>query len=280
MTWIIIPLLSAILALFSLMLSDKERKWPFKFSIFLILLLNIAIVINNHSEFTKKELVREIVLEKLNKNTTRFIDLISDALFCATDGWWPSNQDEFFSFKTANIISNELNIKNKARFRVDDLRWYQAFNKEANNIDSIYNHLLSSFGNYLESDLIILLIKFKDSRLIMLSKTITKITQIDEKYSFARVPLLAWQQEKVIEKDLIILNKLYKYLRNELHSREIYLHEDWLKPIVDEGKKYFGMDRFDKTDLLNFRNQNPDAPNPMRFGKGDPRKNKLEDTSE
>jgi hypothetical protein len=53
--------------------------------------------------------IEELTYKELSQHTFRFLSRISEMILYASDGWLPTNQTEFFSRRSVELICLELN---------------------------------------------------------------------------------------------------------------------------------------------------------------------------
>lgn len=115
-----------------------------------------------YQSWKKDRAVQKYDYSRLEKITRDMFNMISAMIQYASDGWLPSNDDEFFSERTAIIISRNLNIQTKAPV-YSERNWLEWMLVEADHAHKEFNDYITVSRSSLDAELFQSLIDFNSS---------------------------------------------------------------------------------------------------------------------
>ena len=95
-------------SLLPIFVSKIEKKGLAILCACVIIIISVLNAIEQYKTQIMNKEMREYAYDNLYDDTNRIVMLLSQMIFYATDEWSPTNQEEFFSQRTANIICGEL----------------------------------------------------------------------------------------------------------------------------------------------------------------------------
>jgi hypothetical protein len=101
-----IQLLAGIISIITLVLSKPDKKILAYVCAFMI---GVSMFLNVYRELSTERTaygIQYLAYEKLSSHTHRFLNIISTMIEVASDGWLPSNKNEFFSKRSIDLICN------------------------------------------------------------------------------------------------------------------------------------------------------------------------------
>ncbi len=275
MNWIV-PFISAVAAILLLYLSEPKRR---KLAFITAILIIIPFGWQAYKEYTAEETLRErqiIAIKKLSGHTDGFLNIISDIIFKATDGWLPKNEEEFFSAKTADLICRELNI-DKAAPIFPEITWRKLIAKETQGYKVALGEIMKGYGTELDAEIVNRISAVEGSILLSYPKNTVSSPKIDSLLGVKRPPLLCWGLEPLVADSLKEIFSLYEVIIKTEEDLKIVKHRDWLKFPIPHDRYKIGEDRFGPEDLKAWYKKYPNSPGPITFSKGSPDKGALPD---
>ena len=111
---LLVPILACIGALLALYASKPDHLKIAHLAAFCMVFLTAWRSYDTYQGWKKERAVQSYDYSRIEKTTRDMFHMISAMIQNASDGWLPSNDDEFFSERTATLISRNLNIQKQA----------------------------------------------------------------------------------------------------------------------------------------------------------------------
>ena len=179
---------------------------------------------------------------------------MSQIVVQATDKWLPTNDDEFFSARTSNLICNRLNTEARAPV-VPHRSWLTWIGERTGKIEKELDLALLEHAWALDADLLLAIVKVKKSYLIWIPRGMVNVRNWDRRQGYQRPPLLCPGLEHQIEESLSELRSLYNQLWRITEAKRFPM------PIKGHNlKNRIGKARFSGEDLAKWIQDHPFAP--------------------
>jgi hypothetical protein len=219
MEWIF-PIVAAIVAVLTLILAQPSNKWLAGLTVFLILGLGGWQAYNAYqNRRTHLEISSEID-RVLYRQTRQYLTVLRDMIFYSSDGWLPSNEDEFFSRKTANLICNSLNINLEAPV-LPKRTWRQWIAQISEKYRKELTGLFQNYAQSLNPELLNLIREVSGSNFRLWSAHIVLASAVDRQLGIMRRPTFCPGIEPLVEGDLGKIRALYIFVRrNETDNQK------------------------------------------------------------
>jgi hypothetical protein len=168
-----------------------------------------------------REELQKYVYRDLETATRNLLGLMSSITVAASDGWLPSNEEEFFSTQTERLMCQHLNIEATAPI-LPERTWLTWITEQTKEAQDKYTALFNAHASVLDDELINALTSVKDSWFLKWPSKRVSLAYEDRQRRFQRLPLLLCvvaENEK--EKDLSIypLRTLYQVLWRRTGSK-------------------------------------------------------------
>ena len=148
MAWIFIPLLTCLAAIVALVASKPENKRSAIFCVCLLVILAVLDASNRYDSKRKGEEIQTVAYERLSLYNSRFLGLLSIMIEEASDGWLPTNEEEFFSRKSVDLICGKLNAQGIAPV-IPEQSWSHWFARQSSEYQKNLGIVLGNFSPYL-----------------------------------------------------------------------------------------------------------------------------------
>ena len=249
MTWAI-PLITCLASIITLYSSKPKIKLLAFLSVFFTVILGLFQSYESYKTYKINQSVKRYVYSKLENSSKELIILIRSINFQSTDGWIPYNDEDFFSYKTADNICNHLNLGKKAPiFPQQD--WISYITQITQKIKSELSGIIDSYPAYLDIDTIIAIDEMKSS--FILNWPIQRKSLILYENSVKKdvmPPVMCFGFEKNMEKSLQSLRHLYD-LSIKKTEKKHFQHDN------GEYKNSTGIARFSEDELEKWVTENP-----------------------
>jgi len=147
--WWFIPLFSGVLTIVALFTAKPERKRVAV--VYAVCVFSFALLqtYSSYQDQENKRAILRFAYKRLSDETYKFLHLIDAMIEDATTRWLPSNDDEFFSMRSAELICKRLNIEKPARV-TPRRSWLQYLSNEAGRYKDSINGLVNAHGPQLD----------------------------------------------------------------------------------------------------------------------------------
>lgn len=220
------------------------------------------------TEHTTEKIKKETQIHFIRKiagTTDSFLDLISDMIFYGSDGWLPTNENEFFSQRTANLICNELNIDIPLPTYEGPARQNIAYIAKQYR-DTLSQALSESYGALeIETLQKVHAVESKNYLISIMEQT-PAVHQFTNQHKLEMAPLLCWGMEPSIEQSLQDLMALTEEIKKEEKRLGITKKREWL--VFQKDHSHLGDNRFTPEALKEWRGEHPSGLPPMIMHEG------------
>ncbi len=210
------------------------------------------------------------VIDQLSKRVNAFLSVLSDAAVRGADEFIPDTDEKFFSLDMSNLICREINVWESKPVAPGFLA--ESIAHEARKFGVEIGLMVDAHADHMPIAILEAVTRVKSGSGIGTLQTAAMSHPVDKKYGITRAPLLCWGFEPLVADLLSDVHKLVQSLREARRKYGIEMTEEWLNYPDNYLRKFRGLNRFGPEALAAFRIQNPGAPGPGMFGKGDPNK--------
>ncbi|MBC2717776.1 MAG: hypothetical protein HF978_20935 [Desulfobacteraceae bacterium] len=246
MNWSL-SLIAGLAASLSLFLSKPEKRILAWITVCLVLIPSGWQAHDTYQrEKTESELRKHLTI-KISRQTRGFLVLVRDMIYFSSDGWLPKTEDEFFSFTSADLICNHLNLDKIAPV-LPERTWRRWIPKKTAEYKESLNKLLTDYSKIMGADLIEKIATAERSSFLgVYTRYLIVLEPIDKKLGVKRPPLFLPGGEKSFEKELKIIQSMYHAVRDLEKNSDFKNNWDFLRMDTSNRwpKKLLGNDRFD-----------------------------------
>lgn len=214
-------------------------------------LITIVGIWQAYHQYSSQRTLIEIeahVYEKLSLHTSRFLGVVSSMILRSSDGWLPSNEDEFFSRRSVDFICSGLNINASAPF-IPKQSWLQVIVVTTQDYHNVLDSILRDYASQLNGGLVRAVSAVERSMLLTFPRQRMELSRIDQQKGWQRAPLLCYGLEELFEESFTNLHVLYREIRKGEDKFQLRKSEDWRALPLPKDVSQVGVDRFFLQDL-------------------------------
>jgi hypothetical protein len=176
----------------------------------------IALALAVTHEIRNREIRRQatrIALTRTTQTINDLVHLLVQQVKAASDGFTPSNFDELFSNRAAEIISFHLNISKEAPI-VPRRTWRVYLTESAQKFQREVRQILNERSEYLPNRIIEPLAELGNSFFVEIYARMEVIRQVDQQEDFHRLPILALEGTAFTQ-NLELVHQVIKLVNGE-----------------------------------------------------------------
>lgn len=133
--------------------------------------------------------IQAYVYEELSLRTSRYLTILGQMIAEASDGWIPSNLEEFFSTKSVNLMCRWLNAEGKAPAYPSE-PWYLYFAGNSKAYGNALANVLNSYASRLSPVLIDSVSSVASSALVGLTPLLPPTYRVSKEFGWKPSPMI------------------------------------------------------------------------------------------
>ncbi|MBI2486481.1 MAG: hypothetical protein HYW01_05905 [Deltaproteobacteria bacterium] len=161
----------------------------------------------------------------------------------SSDGWLPTNEDEFFSCRSVDFICHGLDIDASAPF-IPKQNWLQVIVVTTREYHDVLDTILRDYSAQLNGGLVRVVSAVERSMLLTFPRQRIEISRIDQQKGWQRPPLLCHGLEDLFEESFKNLHILYKEIQKGEDRFHLRKTEQWRALPLPKDVNQVGVDRF------------------------------------